>query len=328
MELTPDFDLSPFNTLGLASKARYGAVISARDEIGELMAFAASAGLPLHIVGGGSNLVLRDDLEAVVGVMAIKGRTIERRDDGSALVTAKAGEDWSQFVAWTVSEGLRGLENLAGIPGTVGAAPIQNIGAYGVELAERLESLTVLDTQDGKERRFTPDECKFSYRQSLFKQLRGRFIVTEATFALPRAWAPVLTYPGLDSLPRDADASVIMERVLTLRASKLPDWRVIGNVGSFFHNPVVRPEMADAITGGPRYPQPDGTVKLSAAWLIDACGLKGHRHGQAGIYEGHALIVVNHGGATYREVSELSAKVSGAVEERFGVTLTREPIEL
>jgi UDP-N-acetylmuramate dehydrogenase len=259
--------------------------------------------------------------------MAIKGRAIERRDDTTTLVTAKAGEDWSQFVAWTLAQGIGGLENLAGIPGTVGAAPIQYIGAYGVELAERRESLTVFDTLDGNERRFTPDECRFSYRHSLFKELRGRFIVLEATFALPRAWAPVLSYPGLDTLQADVDAASVMARVLSLRGSKLPDWRVIGNVGSFFHNPVVRPEIADTIGGVPRYPQPDGTVKLSAAWLIDACGLKGHRHGRAGIYEGHALIIVNHGGATYREISDLSAKVRHTVMERFGVSLTQEPIE-
>ena len=328
MDPIPDFDLSTFNTLGLASRARFGAVISERGQIGALARFAQAAGLPLHIIGGGSNLVLRDRLEAVVGVMAVKGREIRRQPNGDALVTAQGGEDWSEFVAWTVAQGARGLENLAGIPGTVGAAPVQNIGAYGVELADRLASLTVWDMADHQERRFSPEQCGFSYRQSLFKRSSGRFVVLEASFALPHAWTPVLSYPGLDSLPAGADASAVMERVLALRRSKLPDWRVLGNVGSFFHNPVVRPEVADGIAGVPRYPQPDGTVKLSAAWLIDACGLKGSREGQAGVYKDHALIIVNHGGASYAEVSRLASKIRQTVEGRFGIALTQEPIEL
>lgn len=327
MDFTPHFDLSPFNTMGLASHAQFGASISAREQVAELALFAKSSGLPSHIIGGGSNLVLRDALETVIGIMATKGRQAGRQSGGTVLVTAQAGEDWSQFVAWTLSQGINGLENLAGIPGTVGAAPIQNIGAYGVELADRLQSVTVWDTVEHEERRFGREQCRFSYRQSMFKQSGGRFIVLDVTFALPQDWAPVLSYPGLDTLPPDADAAAIMERVLSLRRAKLPDWHVLGNAGSFFHNPVVQPEVADAIAGVPRYPQPDGRVKLSAAWLIDACGLKGHRDGQAGIYKDHALIIVNYGGATYRQISGLAATIRQAVQERFGVTLVQEPIE-
>ena len=326
--VTSDFDLSALNTMGLASRARFGAAISAIQDIEELTALARSTNLPLRIVGGGSNLVLREEIPAVVGLMATKGRTVERRADGTALVTAHAGEDWSDFVSWTISEGVWGLENLAGIPGTVGAAPVQNIGAYGVELSDRLDSLVVWDTLERRRRRFEREDCEFSYRQSLFKRSGDRFIVLEATFALPKAWTPTLTYPGLDSLPADTGAPEIMERVVQIRGAKLPDWRSLGNAGSFFHNPVVEPAMADRIANVPRYPQRDGTVKLSAAWLIEACGLKGYRHGQAGVYEKHALILVNHGGATYEEVSALAAKVVGSVRDRFGVALVQEPIEL
>lgn len=328
MNLIPNFDLSKLNTLGLPSRAQLGAVISERGQIGDITRLAHEAGLPLHIVGGGSNLVLREELGSVVGLMATKGRDIQRAADGTALVTAQAGEDWSEFVAWTIEQGIAGLENLAGIPGTVGAAPVQNIGAYGVELSDRLDALTVWDSVEQRERRFERDECQFSYRQSLFKRSGNRFIVLDVTFALPSSWVPVLSYPGLDSLPSDADAGTIMERVVSVRRSKLPDWHVLGNAGSFFHNPVVQPDVAEAIEGVPRYPQADGSVKLSAAWLIDACGLKGYREGPAGIYDKHALIIVNHGGATYRDVAKLASHIKQSVLDRFGIALVQEPIEL
>lgn len=328
MDLIPDFDLTRRNTLGLPSRARLGATISAAADIEELARVAKSENLPLHILGGGSNIVLHGAIAAVVGIMSIRGRTVERRADGAALVTAQAGEDWSEFVAWTVAQGLPGLENLGGIPGTVGAAPVQNIGAYGVELADRFEGLTVWDLADGARRRFNREDCAFSYRQSRFKAEAGRYIVLDVTLALPSAWRPVLTYPPLDKLSTGADAAEIHQQVLAVRGSKLPDWRVLGNAGSFFHNPVVSAETADRIPGVPRYPQPDGSVKLSAAWLIDSCGLKGAREGHAGIYEKHALIIVNHGGATYADVSRLASRVRDTVRDRYGIVLTQEPLEL
>jgi len=327
MNLIADFDLSGLNTLGLAARARFGARIESAEAIEELAALASGTGLPLRILGGGSNVVLREEVAAVVGFMATKGKSINQLADGSATVTAQAGEDWSEFVAWTISQGLPGLENLAGIPGTVGAAPVQNIGAYGIELADRMESLLVWDTQERRQVRLGREDCDFSYRQSMFKRSGNRFIVLEVTFALPRDWTPNLSYPGLDSLPSDADARTIMERVLEVRRAKLPNWRTLGNVGSFFHNPIVQPELAQGIAGVPRYPQRDGSVKLSAAWLIEACGFKGYRHGQAGVYDKHALILVNHGGATYGEITQLAAKIVETVRNRFGVTLIQEPIE-
>ena len=328
MDLIPDFDLTRLNTLGLPSRARLGATISASAEIEDLARLARAENLPLHVLGGGSNIVLRAEIPAVIGIMATKGRVATRRADGTVLVTAEAGEDWSEFVAWTVREGHWGLENMAGIPGTVGAAPVQNIGAYGVELADRFESLTVWDTVDNERRRFSKQDCRFSYRQSFFKQAGGRYIVLDVTFALPARWTPTLSYPPLDKLAPGVGAPEIEAQVLAVRRSKLPDWRVLGNAGSFFHNPIVSPERADTIPGVPRYPQPDGSVKLSAAWLIDSCGLKGTREGNAGIYANHALIIVNHGGATYADVSRLASRVKETVAGRYGVMLTQEPLEL
>lgn len=328
MDLIPDFDLTRLNTLGLPSRARLGAVLTSAADIEELSRRAEAEKLPLHILGGGSNVVLRPEIPAVVGIMAARGRAAQARADGTVLVTAQAGEDWSEFVAWTVGQGLSGLENLGGIPGTVGAAPVQNIGAYGVELADRFESLTVWDLTDRQRRTLGRDDCAFSYRQSRFKQAAARYVVLDVTLALPARWTPVLTYPPLDKLPAGTSAAEIHQHVLAVRASKLPDWRMLGNAGSFFHNPIVTPAIADAIPGVPRFPQPDGTVKLSAAWLIDSCGLKGTREGHAGIYEKHALVLVNHGGATYADISRLSARVKQTVQDRYGVLLTQEPLEL
>ncbi|MCQ0986956.1 UDP-N-acetylmuramate dehydrogenase [Jiella marina] len=323
-----DFDLSRRNSLGLAARARYGAFVHEAQEIDALARFAGEVGLPFVVLGGGSNVVLHPEIDAVVAVLATRGRAVTGEADGDLLVTAQAGEDWPDFVQWTVAQGFGGIENLAGIPGTVGAAPVQNIGAYGIELADRFHSLTAYDRAERHWRVFRREDCRFRYRQSVFKDDPGRFVITEVTLALPGEWRPILGYAGLDSLDETVDPKTIMERVLALRGSKLPDWRVLGNAGSFFHNPVVSGAVADTIPGAPRYPQPDGTVKLSAGWLIESCGLKGHRVGDAGVYEKHALIIVNHGRATAHDISALAETIKSAVFERFGVTLQQEPLEI
>ncbi len=327
-QLNANFDLSTRNTLALPSRAQYGAIVTESSQVEELVDLAAGLGVPLYVIGGGSNLVLGEDIQAFVAVMATKGKRVVSFSQDLVLVCAQAGEDWSDFVAWSVAEGLAGLENLGGIPGTVGAAPVQNIGAYGLELRDRFHSLTAYDTVEHRLRIFTCADCNFSYRHSIFKEERDRYIVTDVTFALPKPWRPILGYPGLDTLSPDSDPKAIFERVLAVRASKLPDWRKLPNAGSFFHNPIVTSAQAAHIDGGPRFPQPDGRVKLSAAWLIDACGLKGAREGQAGIYDHHALIVVNHGGATCRDVTRLASRVRKEVFERFGIELVQEPLTL
>ncbi len=324
--LIADLDLGANNTLGLASRARFGAVLRDASGIEALVDAAAEKQLPLHVLGGGSNVVLRPFIEALVVRMATSGRFIEDAGD-ETLVTAAAGEDWPSIVAWTVAQGLAGLENLAGIPGTVGAAPIQNIGAYGLELAQRFKSLTAYDTVTRQRRVFAREECRFEYRDSLFKRERGRFIVLDVTLSLPKSWKPNLGYAGLDTLPATSDAATVMARVLAIRGSKLPDWRKIGNAGSFYHNPVVAADVADRIAGAPRYKAAGGMVKLPAAWLIEACGLKGAREGQAGIYEKHALVIVNHGGARHEDIVKLAARIKDAVRARFGIELVQEPLD-
>jgi UDP-N-acetylmuramate dehydrogenase len=272
-------------------------------------------------------------------------------DDGprAIVVEAGAGENWHDFVTWTLDQGLPGLENLALIPGSVGATPVQNVGAYGVELQDRFESLDAIDLHTG--RTFTLDaaQCAFGYRDSVFKHvapaegeggaagfgLAGRALILRVRFRLPKPWRPELSY--LDLQRKMAETGVaqptarqVYDWVCAIRAAKLPDPRVIGNAGSFFKNPTVTPEQCqDIIAREPNivhYPMPDGSVKLAAGWLIDACGWKGKSVGQAGVYEKQALVLVNRGGATGGEVVTLARAIQTSVYERFGIRLEPEPV--
>lgn len=327
--MTPDFDLQRHNTFGLPARARFGTTMSQADDLAPLLAEARAKGLPLRILGGGSNVVLRPYFDGIIALMGIVGRDILGQHGEHMLVRFGAGENWHEIVDWTIAQGLPGLENLASIPGTVGAAPIQNIGAYGLELVDRFHALEAFDTVEGTPVTFDRDACQFAYRQSFFKRTPGRYVVTSVTLAFPNEWKPNLAYPGLSDIPADADARTIMDRVVAVRASKLPDWRVTGNAGSFFHNPIVDASLADAVQAefpqAPRYPAGQGLAKLSAAWLIERAGFKGHRHGHAGVSPNHALVVINHGGATQAEISELAGMIVDAVKARFGITLVQEP---
>ncbi len=329
MQLIPDFDLRPCNTFGLSAKARFGTTINTPADIPALLDAAKDLGLPLRILGQGSNVVLRPRFEGIVAQMAITGRQIIDETAEHTIIEAGGGENWHEFVAHTVASGLPGLENLALIPGTVGASPVQNIGAYGLELADRFASLTAYDTHEQRFVELDAAACAFSYRQSLFKRDPDRFIVSAVRFALPRAWTPNLGYAGLSELPSDASPQAVMDRVVALRRSKLPDWTQTGNAGSFFHNPVVDSltleRIRAAYPAAPAYAQPDGRSKLSAGWLIEQSGFKGLRIGGAGVSERHALVVVNHGGATYADIAEISERVRAGVEAEFGVILVQEP---
>ncbi|PYE84214.1 UDP-N-acetylmuramate dehydrogenase [Pseudoroseicyclus aestuarii] len=328
MQLQPDFDLTGRNTLGLRSRARFGVVIERPEDLAAAAEAARAKGLPLRILGGGSNTLASEQVEAVVGVMRIEGRQIVTLPDSGRAVTAGAGEDWDEIVAWTIAQGHGGLENLSLIPGTMGAAPVQNIGAYGLQLSDLLYSVTAWDGASGAFHTFGPEDCRFGYRKSRFKEAGNRHVITEVTLRLPQPWAPVLIYAGLDTLDASATPEEVRQRVIALRQSKLPDWQVLGNAGSFFHNPVVPPDHAARVPDAPQWPQADGTVKLSAGWLIERCGYKGATRGPAGVYEGHALILVNHGGATAADIDALSSEIRTAVEDCFGVSLVQEPIRL
>lgn len=324
-----NYDLTGHNTLGLKASSHYARRIEDEAELPDLFADAARDGLPVRILGGGSNVILGEQYEGITALMATRGRTLSEGEGGAVLVEAKAGENWHDLVGWTVAQGLWGLENLALIPGTVGAAPIQNIGAYGVELCDRFHSLDAHDRTTDSVVTLGPADCRFAYRHSVFKEQPGRYVVTRVRLKLARNGKPELGYRELSGLGPVDHPAAVMDAVIKLRTSKLPDWRVLGNAGSFFHNPVVSEVVGHAFMaanpGAPAYPQADGTTKLSAGWLIEQAGLKGYRAGPVGVSDRHALVLVNYGGATRTELMALAEHVVATVQQRFDITLRREP---
>jgi len=344
--LVPNVSLKGWNTFGFDVRARFGATVDSAEALRAVLCDPRVAGLPVHVLGGGSNIVLTGDLDALVLRIALRGRSIvsasDAVDDGRPVqVQAGAGEPWHAFVDWTLAQGCPGLENLALIPGTVGAAPVQNIGAYGVEIADFFDSLTAMDRQTGEIRRFDGVDCRFGYRDSVFKQRGGeRWIILSVTFSLPTQWAPRRAYADLDKVlqsknctsptPRD-----IFDAVVAVRQAKLPDPAVIGNAGSFFKNPVIDAAHYASLQarepGLVAYPQADGRYKLAAGWMIDQCGWKG-RGVEAGsaarVHDRQALVLTNSGGATGDDVMQLAARIADDVAARFGVRLEAEPLVL
>ncbi|MFC6672793.1 UDP-N-acetylmuramate dehydrogenase [Marinobacterium aestuariivivens] len=334
LALQRDFDLCALNSFGFPSRAEYFLRVETLDQLRQAVALARKQGWPMLMLGGGSNLVLREHIPGLVIQMALKGRQVASPEAGTVLVSAAAGENWHETVVWTLQQGCYGLENLALIPGTVGAAPMQNIGAYGVELEERFDSLLALDTESGDIRRFDRDDCRFGYRDSLFKSVApGRYIILEVTFALSQRPCPVLRYQALaDALALRGltapDPEQVFEAICEIRRRKLPDPAVVGNAGSFFKNPLVSSAQCEALRerfpGLVAFAAGDG-CKLAAGWLIDQCGWKGRRLGQVGVYHQQALVLVNEGGGTAAELLQLSDRIRGSVRERFGVELEMEP---
>jgi UDP-N-acetylmuramate dehydrogenase len=288
------------------------------------------------VLGGGSNVVLTRDLQAVVLKVEILGRRLVRADADAFIVEAGAGEPWAGFVDWTLANGFPGLENLALIPGSVGASPVQNIGAYGVELKDRFDELDAVDLVTGRSVTLSAAECHFGYRDSVFKGLlAGKSLITRVRFRLPRPWRAATGYLELERKMTETgnanpDAQTIRDWIVAVRRAKLPDPAVIGNAGSFFKNPVVTAEQCRDIIGRDpeivHYPMPDGSMKLAAGWLIDACGWKGKTVGRAGVYEKQALVLVNRGGASGAEVVTLARAIQESVYGRFGIRLEPEPV--
>ncbi|CAG9176197.1 UDP-N-acetylenolpyruvoylglucosamine reductase [Cupriavidus laharis] len=329
------YPLRRHNTFGFDVRARYAVHVRSESDLLAALEDPRAKGLPLVVLGGGSNVVLTADLDALVLLMEIPGYSVETGPD-AWLVTAGAGENWHGLVGRTIAEGLPGLENLALIPGTVGAAPIQNIGAYGVELRERFAGLRALDRQTLRFVDLNQEQCAFGYRDSLFKQAgRDRYIITAVTLRLPRDWQPVLAYGELArELEGNAapDAATIRDAVIAIRSRKLPDPAQIGNAGSFFKNPLVSAGQRNALLASHpdlvSYAQPDGTFKLAAGWLIDRCGFKGLNDGPVGVYGKQALVLVHHGGGTGAALLALAGRIADTVQARFGVRIEPEPVVL
>ena len=339
LTIAHDFPLASCNTFGIDARARCYVRIASVAELAAALADPRLAGMPRLLLGGGSNIVLTGDFDGVVLHMAIMGREVlgEEGPDGKfTLVRAAAGENWHALVQWTLAQGLGGLENMSLIPGTVGAAPIQNIGAYGVELKDVLHSVTVYELATGRLRSMAASACRFGYRDSVFKHPDGKgLVIVDVTFALPTVWRANLGYAELAlavaaaglSAPGPADISEI---VVAIRRRKLPDPALIGNAGSFFKNPVVsKTRCAELLAAFPalvHHAQRDGSEKLAAGWLIDQCGWKGRSLGPAGVYPKQALVLVNNGGASGADILRLAEAIQHDVEARYGVLLAPEPI--
>ena len=342
--------LQELNSFGIVAKARHLVRVNGEDDVRRLLGDPELGPQAKFVLGGGSNIVLTGDVKSLVLKVEVMGRRVV--DDGprATIVEAGAGENWHGVVQWTIEQGLPGLENLALIPGNIGGSPVQNIGAYGVELQDRFESLDAIDLVTGKTFTLDAAQCAFGYRDSVFKHeapgshaaglaagfgLAGRALILRVRFRLPKPWKPVLGYADLerkmnDTGIREPSARQIYDWVCAIRGAKLPDPKVIGNAGSFFKNPTVTlDQCSDIIAREPgivHYPMPDGTIKLAAGWLIDACGWKGKSVGNAGVYEKQALVLVNRGGATGGEVVTLARAIQTSVYERFGIRLEPEPV--
>lgn len=325
--------LAPLNTLRVAATARWLATLHAAAALPALLATPAARG-PVLVLGEGSNILFAGDFGGLLLRPSFAATNVIEDDGTTVTVRADAGVGWDAFVDWTLARGLGGLENLALIPGLVGAAPIQNIGAYGVEVADSIACVEAWDTSSGRALRLAREACAFGYRDSLFKREPGRWIVTAVEFRLARGAPPRLDYAGvreeLDAMGSpEPTAPAVAAAVRRLRRRKLPDPAVIGNAGSFFKNPVVDAACATRLgelhTGMPVFAAGPGHCKLSAAWLIERCGWRGYRDGDAGIAAQHALVLVNHGQASGAELLALARRVADSVAERFGVRLEAEP---
>jgi UDP-N-acetylmuramate dehydrogenase len=330
--LTPmTADLTSLNTLGLPSMARAYVRIASPAQLPALSALARRH-RRVFILGGGSNVVLPARMDGLVAHMAIPGIRLVQAQADAWVVEAGGGENWHGFVDTCLREGWEGLENLALIPGTVGAAPVQNIGAYGVELDQRFLGLSAWDIVRGELVEMSADDCRFAYRDSRFKHDEpGRWMIVSVRFALPRPWRPVLEYPDLrGNVAAPVSARAIFDAVCAIRRRKLPDPAVIGNAGSFFKNPMVSADQHSALRQRypdlVSYPQADGRYKLAAGWLIDRCGWKGRTLGTAGVHDRQALVLVNRGGARAADILALADAIHADIHARFGVELEQEPV--
>ncbi len=328
--------LRDLNTFRVDARARYLLTLQTLDDISAFLADARFHGLPRLILGGGSNLLLRDDVPGVVLHVAFKGIEFLGEDEAYRYLAVAAGENWHELVRHTVAQGWAGLENLSLIPGTVGAAPVQNIGAYGVEFAELCHAVDVVDMMTGETGIMTGEDCRFAYRDSRFKREPGRYLMTSVLLKLPKSFVPKLDYPGVREALGDAELTplAVSDAICQVRSGKLPGLEADqpGSAGSFFQNPLIDAQQAESLReqqpNMPQWTANAGQVKLSAAWLIEQCGWKGRRLGDAGVYEKHALVLVNHGAASGAEIWRLAEDIMQSVQTRFGVGLQPEPVIL
>ncbi len=333
MEILHNQSLKNYNTFGIDAKAKDFVIAHTADELREIL--NENRGREIFVLGGGSNMLLTRDIEALVVHIAIKGMEIVSEDDEHALVKSMSGENWHEFVLYTISQNLGGLENMSLIPGNVGTTPIQNIGAYGTEIKDTMVECEAMEIATGDVKKFTREECRFGYRESIFKnEAKGKYIILSVTFRLTKRNHKINTaYGDIQKHLADAGISVpglkdVSDAVIAIRKSKLPDPKELGNSGSFFKNPIVPKDVYEKAKQEypeiPHYPVSDDEVKVPAGWMIEKAGFKGLRFGDAGVHKNQALVLVNYGNATGEEILDLSRKIQVAVKEKFGIDIEAE----
>ena len=329
MKIQQNISLKTYNTFGIQANAKRFVTVDSANELKEIIASEKD----LFLLGGGSNILLTKDVEKLVVHINTKGIIVNDFDEDKVLVTAEAGENWHELVLWCVSQNYGGLENLALIPGNVGTSPIQNIGAYGVEIKDIFQQLEAIDIATGKPKIFEDEDCNFGYRNSVFKnELKGKYIIVNVTFKLTKNNHNInISYGAIKDVLTDKENPSIKEiadAVIAIRQSKLPDPKAIGNSGSFFKNPVISSvlfkELSEKYPEIPHYIVSENEIKIPAGWLIEQCGFKGKRFGDAGVHEKQALVLVNYNNASGKEIYDLAQKIQQKVLETFKISLEIE----
>jgi UDP-N-acetylmuramate dehydrogenase len=333
MNIQENISLLPYNTFGLDKKARFFVKVTTEEEVKAAVQKAKELKVPVFILGGGSNILLTNDVNALVLKIDIKGINVITEDQERIQVEVGAGENWHEFVLHCLAKGWAGVENLSLIPGTVGASPMQNIGAYGVEIKAVFHQLNAIHIQTLEERTFDGQNCKFGYRESIFKNdLKDQYIITRVCFNLNKKPQFHVDYGAirqtLDAMGvKDLSIESISKAVISIRQSKLPDPKEIGNAGSFFKNPTIGAEEYEKLKISypeiPAYPNEEG-YKIPAAWLIENTGWKGKTFGKIGVHHQQPLVLVNYGGGDGNDIVDLSQQIQKSVKEKFGISLTPE----
>ena len=329
MEIQQNISLKPYNTFGIQANAKRFVLVNSNKDLKEII----TSEKDIFLLGGGSNILFINDVEKLVIHLNTKGIIVNDFDADTILITAEAGENWHELVLWCVSQNYGGLENLALIPGNVGTSPIQNIGAYGVEIKDVFKQLEAIDIDTGKTKIFMNADCNFGYRNSVFKnELKGKYIITNVTFKLTKKNHKInISYGAIKDLLLNKENPTIKEiadAVIAIRQSKLPDPKKIGNSGSFFKNPVITSNLFKELTKKhleiPHYVISENEIKIPAGWLIEQCGFKGKRFGDAGVHEKQALVLVNYNNASGKDIYGLAQKIQQKVMEIFKIALEIE----
>jgi UDP-N-acetylmuramate dehydrogenase len=334
MELQKNISLKSLTTFAIDATSRYYAEFNSLDELRDLIEIKNQHSFPLMVLGGGSNILFTKDYEGLILKNELKGIQIVKEDDRHVYIKAMAGENWHEFVMYCVDQNFAGIENLSLIPGNVGASPMQNIGAYGVEIKDVFHELEAFDKDDRVVRMFTENDCEFGYRESVFKnRLKDRFIILSVTYRLNRYPEFNTSYGAIQKelenmRVKELSCKAISQAVINIRSSKLPDPKQIGNAGSFFKNPTIPISQFESLIkewpSMPSFPVNEELIKVPAGWLIEQCGWKGYRNGDAGCYAKQALVLVNYGNATGHEILHLSEQIIESVNSKFKITLERE----